>query len=85
MVAERTMTVDEIEKATAKAKTALVAALAHVVDLATLKDGDGEFAYFVDIPADRAHELTQRISDIEYHVNAEYDVWVRVLPVPTAA
>lgn len=78
------MTDEEVERATQKAKTALVAALAHIVDLGTLRDGDSEFAYFVNVPASDIDEITQRIAEAEYDVNAQFGVWVRVLPIPSA-
>jgi hypothetical protein len=75
------MTSRETRRAKAKARTALFAALADVVDLSTLEDGDDEFDYFVDVPLVRFGEIADRIAEIVCDVNVRFGVWVRVLPI----
>ncbi len=76
------MTAREERRAKERAKIALIAALAPLVDLSTLTEGEHGFDYFVDIPVQGCNELGHRIVEIEYDINARFGVWARVLPVP---
>ena len=68
-----------------KAKAALVARLTHFVDLTTLSEAsDDEFDYRVNVPTRELHQVTQRISEVEYDVNQEFGVWVRIFAIPVA-
>jgi hypothetical protein len=76
------MTVREERRAKDRAKTALIAALAPLVDLSTLRDGEHGFDYCLDVPVQGYHELTDRIGDIQYDINARFGVWARVWALP---
>lgn len=57
-----------------EAFAAYVAALANLVDLRTLRVGDHGFDWNVDVPANRMHDVTQRIVDIEYDIEERFQV-----------
>jgi hypothetical protein len=65
-----------------RARTALILRLANVVDLSTVTEGDDYFDYYVNVPAPEYHELSQRIGNVEFDVNLEFGVWVRMFAIP---
>lgn len=65
-----------------RARTALILRLANIVDLSTLTEGDDRFDYYVNVPAREYHELSQRVGNVEFDINLEFGVWVRVFVVP---
>ncbi|MEA2664671.1 MAG: hypothetical protein QOI11_1615 [Candidatus Eremiobacteraeota bacterium] len=70
-----------------KARAALVARLARVVDISSLVegeegDGDRDFDFYLNVPTRELHVATQRISDVECDINEEFGVWVRVFAIP---
>lgn len=79
---EREMTVREERRAKEKAKIALIAALAPVVDLSTLTDGEHGFDYCVDVPQQGFAQLIDRISEIEMDIREKFGVWARVWALP---
>jgi hypothetical protein len=70
-----------------KARAALVARLARVVDISSLVegeegDGDRDFDFYLNVPTRELHVATQRISDVECDINEEFGVRVRVFAIP---
>jgi hypothetical protein len=45
--------------------------------------GDDDEDFFVPVPANRLHEVRQRIADLEFEVQERLSVGIRVLPIPT--
>ena len=76
------MTAREERRAKERAKTALIAALAPLVNLSTLTEGEHGFDYCVDVPVHGFFELGNRITEIEVDINERFGVWARVLPLP---
>jgi hypothetical protein len=59
---------------------------AHVVmEQAQLSEGDDEYDYFVRVPADRLHELDQRISDLKFAVQDRFGVTITIMPIAVRA
>ncbi len=90
IVPNRSSTAEDDAEVVRKARAALVARLVHVVDLTTLTegdegDGDRDFDYYVNVPTHALHEVAQRIADVEYDINLEFGVWIRVFAIPTSA
>ena len=79
---ERPMTVREERRAKERAKTALIAALAPIVDLSTLTEGEHYFDYCVDVPVQGYYELTNRIDEIQSDIDAKFGVRARVWARP---
>jgi hypothetical protein len=59
--------------------------LAGIVDLTHLSEGDDEYDYFVRVPVEGFHELTQRISDLKFKVQDRFGVYITIMPIPVAA
>jgi hypothetical protein len=76
------MTAREERRAKERAKTALIAALAPLVDLSTLTEGEHGFDYCVDTPVRGCFELDHRITEIELDINERFGVSARVLTIP---
>lgn len=87
IVPSQNSTAEEEADVKRKARAALLARLAHVVDISTLVegeegDGDRDFDYYLNVPTREFHVATQRIGDIECDINEEFGVWVRVFAIP---
>lgn len=70
-----------------RARAALVARLAQVVDISSLVEGEGgdgdrDFDFYLNVPTREFHVATQRIGDVELDINEEFGVWVRVFAIP---
>lgn len=50
-----------------------------------LAPGDEDFDYFISVPLDNFHVLSQQISDLEYEVKQRYEVRITALPIPAAS
>jgi len=79
---DRPMTVREERRAKERAKTALIAALAPLVDLSTLAEGERGFDYCVDVPVQGCVQLDHRITEIEVDIRERFGVWARVMTLP---
>ena len=79
---DRPMTAREERRAKERAKTALIAAIAPLVDLSTLTEGEHGFDYCVDVPVDGCGKLDHRITEIEVDIRERFGVWARVMPLP---
>jgi hypothetical protein len=44
--------------------------------------GDDEEDFFVPIPSHELHEVSQRVSDLEFEVQERFGVGISVLPIP---
>jgi hypothetical protein len=62
-----------------------VSHLARIADVTQLSEGDDEYDYFVGVPADRLHEMDQRISDLKFAVQERFGVTITVMPIAVAA
>jgi len=60
-----------------------ISSLARIVDVSQLSKGDDEEDFFVPVPSNRLHEVSQRIADLEFEVQERFSVGIRVLPIPT--
>ena len=58
--------------------------LAHIVDMTQLSEGDDEFDYVIGVPADRLHEMDQRIADLKFEVQDRFGVKIMIMPKPVA-
>lgn len=56
--------------------------LARIVDISKLAIGDDEEDFFVPIPSHELHEVSQRVSDLEFEVQERFGVGISVLPIP---
>jgi hypothetical protein len=68
----------------APATAFFVSNLASIVDVSQLSQGDDEQDFFVPVPANRLHEVSQRIADLEFEVQERFGVGISVLPIPMA-
>jgi hypothetical protein len=68
----------------APANAFFIANLARIVDVSGLAEGDGEFDYFVPVPANELHEVSQRVADLEFAVQERFGVGISALPIPMA-
>ncbi|MBV8369647.1 MAG: hypothetical protein JO036_12070 [Candidatus Eremiobacteraeota bacterium] len=66
-----------------RASVFLLVNLAAIVDMTTLREGDGEDDYLIDVPANRLSEVRQPIAELHEEVRRRFgiDVTVRVMPV----
>ena len=69
-------------KAIVPASAFFISALARIVDVSALSNGDDEEDYFVPVPADRLHDVSLRIAELEFEVQERFGVGIRVLPIP---
>ncbi|MBV8368761.1 MAG: hypothetical protein JO036_07465 [Candidatus Eremiobacteraeota bacterium] len=58
--------------------------LASIVDVTELSEGDDEYDYFIRVPADRLHEMDQRIVDLACTVQEQFGVTITIMPIPVA-
>lgn len=56
-----------------------------VGDMSGLTPGDAEFDYFIPVPASRLHELSPRISDLQFEVQERFGFPLSAMPIPYAA
>jgi hypothetical protein len=54
------------------------------LDMSTLTEGDAEFDYFVRVPVSRTHDISQRISDLQFEVDCRFGVTITGMPIPGA-
>jgi hypothetical protein len=64
-----------------RANVFFLTGLARIADLTTLREGDDEHDYVVDVPLARLHELDQRVVDLEIDVRERFNVRVRAMAV----
>ena len=69
----------------APANAFFVANLARIVDVTKLTEGDEEFDYFVPVPANQLHDVTQRIADLKFAVQERFGVGISVMPITVAS
>ena len=87
IVPDQNSTAEDEADVMRRARAALVARLAQVVDISSLVEGeegggDRDFEFSLDVPTREFHVASQRISDVECDINEEFGVWVRVLAIP---
>lgn len=78
---------DEVARAVqvlAPATAYFIAHLARILDISQLSNGDGEEDFFVPVPANRLHEVSLRVADLEFEVQERFGVGISVLPIPMA-
>ena len=68
----------------APATSFFITNLARIVDIAQLTEGDDEYDYFVRVPANRLHEIDQRVSDLKFAVQDRFGVMITIMPIPVA-
>jgi hypothetical protein len=69
------------ERATNRAaQAAFLAGLASIrgLDMSTLTEGDAEFDYFVRVPVSQLHDISPRISDLQFEVDCRFGVTITV-------
>jgi hypothetical protein len=67
-----------------RASVFLLVHLAKIVDITTLREGDGEDDYLIDVPASRVPEVTGPVADLHDEIRCRFgiDVKVRVISAP---
>jgi hypothetical protein len=68
----------------APATAYFIANLSRILDISQLSKGDDEEDFFVPVPANRLHEVSLRIADLEFDVQERFGVGISVLPIPMA-
>lgn len=55
--------------------------LAKFADITSLREGDDEDDYFIDVPASRLHDVGLQIADLHYEVRHRFGAEVRAMAI----
>jgi uncharacterized protein (DUF486 family) len=50
-----------------------------------LRTGDSQFDFLISVPANRLHEVSLRVADLELQVQEKFNVSITAMPIPIAA
>lgn len=50
-----------------------------------LRTGDGHFDFLISVPANRLHEVSLSVADLELQVQEKFNVTITAMPIPIAA
>jgi len=67
-------------------QAAFLAGLAGIpgLNMSTLTEGDTEYDSFVRVPVSRLHDISPRISDLQFEVDRRFGVSITAMPIPVA-
>ncbi|GEM_PF-4114916 len=55
--------------------------LADIVDVTCLREGDEEYDYFLEVPADQLEVVRERVSALQRTVQEQFDIEISVNPM----
>ena len=59
--------------------------LAEIIDVTCLTEGDEEYDYFLEVPAERLDDVIRRIAELQRAIQERFEIEISVKPrVPTA-
>ncbi|MEA2688794.1 MAG: hypothetical protein QOJ39_3118 [Candidatus Eremiobacteraeota bacterium] len=54
--------------------------LADIIDPKCLSEGDEEYDYFLEVPADRLDDVSRRVAELQRTIREQFEIEIRVKP-----
>ncbi len=58
--------------------------LAVIVDPKCLREGDEEYDYFLEVPADRLDDVSRRVAELQRTIREQFEIEISVKPKAAA-
>jgi hypothetical protein len=85
-ILEQAAEVEKARQAERPAELFFVAGLNAIAGGAgQLRTGDSQFDFLISVPANRLHEVSLRVADLELQVQEKFNVSITAMPIPIAA
>jgi hypothetical protein len=68
----------EFGRVLARASIFFMTSLGDIVDVTRLREGDEEYDYLLDVPADRLDAVSRRIGDLERTIRERFEIDIKV-------